>query len=221
MACWPQVISLCSAAVNPVALLEIHHAAEVFGVSRETLLRRLDGGGLPEAVKRGGSWTVPTEALAAMAEREGWPLDLTIKNGEPRVAAVPEQLDRYINETMAAHAAVVLAKTQATAARAEARDLSRRVKVLTNDLEAERAERSRATAALVEAEKAQAIIERDRAVAEARADEVRKQVEQERVERSLLSSRIGSLEADREEAMAAMGWWSKRRYDRRRTGSRP
>lgn len=206
--------------MNSADLLEIEHAAEAFGVSKETLLRRLDGGGLPEAVRRGGSWTVPTEALNAIAAREGWPLDLTTNDNAPRLAAVPDQLDRYINETMAAHAAVVLAKTQATAARAEARDLTRRVRQLTDDLEAERAERERVTAALSAAEKAQAILERDRAVAEARADELRKQVDQERIERSMLGSRIGLLEADREEAIISMDWWSRRRYERRQSLSK-
>lgn len=202
-------------------LLEINHAAEAFGVSKETLLKRLNGGGLPEAVKRGGAWTVPSDALPTIAEREGWPLDLTSDGEQPTLAAVPEHLDRYINETMAAHAAVVLAKTQATAARAEARDLALKVRQLTDDLEAEQAERERAIEALSQAEKAQAIIERDKAVSEARADEVRKQVTQERVERSLLGSRIGALEADREEAISSMGWLSRRRYERRRSVARP
>ena len=125
-------------------------------------------------------------------------------------------LDRYINETSAAHAAVVLAKTQATAARAEARDLAAKVRRLTEELETERLEHDRAAAALNEASRAQAILERDKAVAEARADEVRNQIEQERVERSLLAARLGELEADREDALAAMGWWSRRRYDQRR-----
>lgn len=200
--------------------LEIEHAAEAFGVSKETLLKRLNGGGLPEAVRRGGSWTVPTEFLTVIAEREGWPLDLTGSTTPPRLVAVPEQLDRYVNETMAAHAAVVLAKTQATAARAEARDLSRRVRRLNDDVEAERSERERVTSALSSAEKAQAILERDRAVAEARADELRKQVDQERLERSMLASRIGILEADREEAITSMDWWSRRRYERRQSLSK-
>jgi chromosome segregation ATPase len=207
-------------AVNPADLLEIDLAAEAFGVSTETLLRRLDGGGLPEAVKRDGSWTVPTDALAAIAEREGWRLDLT-SDGRGRAAAVPEHLDRYIQGTNAANAAVVLAKTQATAARAEARDLARRLRQTDDELGCERAERERVARELSEVARAQAVLERDLAVAEARADELRRQLEQERVERSLLSGRIGVVEADREEAVAAMGWWSRRRYHRRRAGDGP
>lgn len=209
------------ASVNSADLLELGDAAEAFGVSAETLLGRVDGGCLPEAVERDGTWAVPSDALATIAEREGWPLDLTAGQPNRHPTAIPEQLDRYINETMAAHAAVVLAKTQAAAARAEARDLAQRVRQLGDDLDVERAERERATAALATAEKAQAILERDKAVAEARADEVRKQVEHERIERSLLVSRIGALEADREEALTSMGWFSRRRYERRRSRPKP
>lgn len=200
--------------------LEIHHAAEAFGVTEETLLQRLDNGALPEAVQRDGNWTVPTEALSAIAEREGWHLDLTTTAPVPHLTAVPEPLDRYVTDTMAAHAAVVLAKTQAAAARAESRDLAHQVNELSEELELERTERERLAAALLDAEKTQAVLERDRAVAEARADELRSQIEQERIERSLLAGRIGVLEADREEAITAMGWWSRRRYDRSRVRSK-
>jgi hypothetical protein len=181
-------------------------------------LARLDVGALPEAVKRDGVWTVPTEALTSIAEREGWPLDLTASG--PAVGGA-EHRDRYLSDTTAAHAAVVLAKTQASAARAEAGDLAVQVRRLADELGAEQTVREQLAADLEAAEKEQAIVERDKAVAEARADELRTQIDQERFERGLLSSRIGVLEADREAAIAAMGWWSKRRYQRLRAGAKP
>ncbi len=128
----------------------------------------------------------------------------------------PDQLDNYVKETLAANAAVVLAKTQATAARAESRDLNHRVQTLAAELEAERFARADAEQQLDEARREQALIERDCAVAEARADEVRKQIEQERVERSILLTRIVELEAERDEATAALGWWARRRLTTRR-----
>ena len=140
---------------------------------------------------------------------------LEIDDAGEAFGASPD-LDRYVSETTAAHAAVVLAKTQATAARAEARDLITKIRRLTEELEAERTEHDRTTAALDEASRAQAILERDKAVAEARADEVRSQIDQERVERSVLAARLGELESDRENALTSMGWWSRRRYDQRR-----
>jgi chromosome segregation ATPase len=184
-------------------------------------LARLDVGALPEAVERDGVWTVPAEALTSIAEREGWPLDLTAQGQSSASAGAAEYRDRYLSDTTAAHAAVVLAKTQASAARAEAGDLAIKVRRLTNELDAEQAGGEQLAADLGAAEKELAIVERDRAVAQARADELRTQIDQERVERGLLSSRIGVLEADREAAIAAMGWWSKRRYKRLRAGSKP
>jgi hypothetical protein len=130
----------------------------------------------------------------------------------------PDQLDNYVKETLAANAAVVLAKTQATAARAESRDLNHRVQSLAADLDAECVARDEAELQLQEARREQALVERDRAVAEARADEVRKQLEQERVERSILLTRVVELEAERDDAIAALGWWSRRRFIGRRTG---
>ena len=129
-----------------------------------------------------------------------------------------DQLDNYVKETLAANAAVVLAKTQATAARAESRDLSHRVRTLEADLDAEQAARADAEEQLIEARREQALIERDRAVAEARADEVRKQIEQERVERSILLTRIVELENERDEALSALGWWARRRLASHRPG---
>lgn len=150
------------------------------------------------------------------AAARAWPLDLTGGDELPELGAMPEELDRYIDETMAANAAVVLAKTQATAARAEARDLAEAVRQLQEEIELERSHREEADALLSAAEKDQALLERDRAVAEARAEEVRLQVEQERVERSVLLARIARLEAERDEAVASLGWWSRRRYLRTR-----
>ncbi len=237
-------------------VLTIAHAAEVFGVPRDALLGRLDRGGLPEAVHHEGDWCVPADALASIAAREGWPLDLdaraavttaelpTVEPGPSRAAttapapAIPstrpdgrrrsgrrliddEALELVTGpegqdtDTVAAHAAVVLAKTQAAAARAEASDLGRRVRRLRADLETERERRAQLEAQLAAASRAQAILERDRAVAEARADELRRQVEQERLERSMLADRLGALEADREEAITSMDRWSRRRYERR------
>ena len=129
----------------------------------------------------------------------------------------PDQLDNYVKETLAANAAVVLAKTQATAARAESRDLNQRVQTLAADLDAERAARDEAEQLLTASRKEQALVERDRAVADARADEVRKQLEQERVERAILLTRIAELEAERDDAIAALGWWSRRRFAGRRS----
>jgi hypothetical protein len=203
-------------------LLEIDRAAEALGVPKERLLSRLDRGVHPEAVKRGGAWAVPADALASIAEREGWKLDLTEHDLPVRGGRFPEQLNHHhLSETAAAHAAVVLAETQASAARAEVGDLEERLAKLSTELAGEQAVNERTTAELADAEKQLAVVERDKAVAEARADELREQLQQERAERNLLTARIGTLEADRETAIGAMGWWARRCYHRSRAATAP
>lgn len=198
--------------MNGAELVELTEAARAFGISQKTLQGRLDGGDVPEAVRTDTDWSLPATALAAIAEREGWPLDLT--GARPAPSDIPEQLDRYISETLAAHAAVVLAKTQATAARAESQELTRRLRRSAEDLDAERAERERATAQLTEAKADSAKLDKERAVAEARTDEIRQQLTHERSQRSFLAQRIGTLERERDELHAALGWLGRRRLRR-------
>ncbi|MEM7322592.1 MAG: hypothetical protein AAF531_05860 [Actinomycetota bacterium] len=198
--------------MNGAELVELTEAARAFGISQQTLRGRLEGGAVPEAVRNETEWSLPSRALAAIAEREGWPLDLT---GErPAPSDIPEQLDRYISETLAAHAAVVLAKTQATAARAETQELAKKLRRAGDDLDAERAERERALSDLETTKSAVAEMDKERAVAEARTDEIRRQLEHERSQRSFLATRIGKLEHERDELHAALGWLGRRRLRR-------
>jgi hypothetical protein len=202
--------------VNGAELVQLSEAARAFGVSQGTLQGRLEGGAVPEAVKREQAWSLPVEALAAIAEREGWPLDLTGRRPSP--SDMPEQLDRYISETLAAHAAVVLAKTQATAAQAQSQEMAKKLKVAAQDLDAERAERERATAELTEAKETSAELDKERAVAEARTDEIRQQLTHERSQRSFLAQRIGMLERERDDLHAALGWSGRRRLRKTKQG---
>jgi hypothetical protein len=201
--------------VNGAELVELTEAARAFGISQSTLRGRLEGGAVPEAVKDDDGWSLPASALATIAEREGWPLDLTGRRPAP--SDIPEQLERYISETLAAHAAVVLAKTQATAARAETQELGRRLRVAAQDLDAERAERERATAELARIKEDNAELDKQRAVAEARTDEIRQQLAHERSQRSFLAQRIGTLERERDDLHAALGWIGRRRLRRTQT----
>ncbi|MGH1493687.1 MAG: hypothetical protein ACRBK7_30550 [Acidimicrobiales bacterium] len=195
--------------MNGAELVQLTEAARAFGVSKKTLQARLDGGAVPEAVRDDDSWSLPTRALVAIAEREGWPLDLTGQRAAP--SDIPEQLDRYISETLAAHAAVVLAKTQATAARAESQNMAKKLRRAGDDLDAERAERERATAELEISKQQAAEFDKNRAVAEARTDEIRQQLTHERSQRSFLAQRIGMLERERDDLHAALGWRGRRR----------
>lgn len=198
--------------MNGAELVELTEAARAFGISQKTLQGRLEGGAVPEAVRSDTEWSLPSKALAAIAEREGWPLDLT--GARPSPSEIPEQLDRYISETLAAHAAVVLAKTQATAARAESQEMARKLRLSADDLDAEKAERERALVDLEAAKNAAAEMDKGRAVAEARTEEIRQQLDHERSQRSFLAQRIGKLEHERDELHAALGWIGRRRLRR-------
>lgn len=201
--------------MNGTDLVRLPEAADAFGVSQSTLRNRLEQGGVPEAVEENGSWSLPTSALKAISEREGWPLDLTGKRLP--AAALPQQLDRYISETVAAHAAVVLAKTQATAAQAAADDLSRELRVAQQDLDAEMAERERTLHELAESQHEVVRLEKDLAVSNARIREVRDQVEYERAERIRMTDQVIQLERERDVLWSSVGWWSRHRMQRRQT----
>ncbi len=159
-------------------------------------------------------WSLPSRALAAIAEREGWPLDLT--GGDRPRSPVPDQLSRYVSETLAAHAAVVLAKTQATAARAEAQTATRRMQRASADADVERTRRERVEAQLAEARAAEAELDKQLAVATARTEEIRTQLDFERQQRAYLSQRIGALEADRDTLRESLGWAGRRRLQAKR-----
>ena len=94
-------------------------------------------------------------------------------------------------------------------------ELARKVRELREELAADRALLARATRSLAEANRREAILERDHAVAAAERDAGRRQLDQDRLERGLLTARIADLVGERDRALAAMGWWSRRRYERR------
>ena len=69
------------------ATLTLHQAGSQLGVEDTVLSRLIRIGALPEAHKvhrpDGDVWVIPTEALAAVATRNGWTIDL--RHDEPRV----------------------------------------------------------------------------------------------------------------------------------------
>lgn len=85
------------------------------------------------------------------------------------------------------------------------------------ELEAERAERERAEAVLAEATKGQALLERDKTLAEAMAVELQRQVEHLSLERDLLQDRLAQVTSERDRAIAAMGRWARNRFQRQQS----
>lgn len=224
---------------SPVQTIGIKEAATAFGVSVDTVRRRIKDGKLPEADliegKYGETYELPMGDLLAIAEREGWVLDLTdgSAQGSPSAAhtqdaPLADLVERVIAaETSAETTAMQLAQTE------KERDQAR------SDLEQERTERQRLETDLIELDKA-------KAVAETRTDEVRTQLqgEQARVaEHQAQLTEASELAAERAAAHAeelvsmgdratemerlaserlsevaklkeSMGWWSRRRYEK-------
>lgn len=92
--------------------------------------------------------------------------------------------------------------------------LARMLHRATEDLEAERAGREQAVAELAEANRGRAVLERDKAVAEAMAAELQRQVEQLELERELLAERLSAATTERDRAVAAMGRRARSRFQR-------
>lgn len=94
--------------------------------------------------------------------------------------------------------------------------LAHKIVALTNELAAERCDAEKLSADLADANMARAVLERDKALAEAVADEAHRRTEQLEIEHSLLLAQLATGNRDHELALDAMGRWSKRRYERRR-----
>ncbi len=190
------------------ALLQLADAANAFGISRDTLQSHLDAGDIPEAVWGFSGWEFPADALQVIAEREGWPLDLTGRR--PSVDEIPTQLDRYISETVAAHAAVVLAKTQASAARAEALELGQQLESSNQRFEVEQRLRKDAEVRLAEVLADAQRIRTERDAALARIDEVRQELNYERSRSAHLHRELNGLynrQVDIVSNMGPVGRW--------------
>ena len=74
-------------------MLGLREAADAFGVSVDTLRRRIRSGDLPEATKAegkfGSTWLVPINDMALIAERERWALRINPDSGEAEASARP------------------------------------------------------------------------------------------------------------------------------------
>ena len=188
-------------------LVQIAQAARSLGVPTDLLETKAELGAVPEAVRSDTTWMIPATALASIADREGWALDLT--GVEPRVAG-----DRTTTETLAAQAAVMLAKTQASAARVESQDLLRRLRIAQQSAEADRADSKRAREELTAAEQELAQVQRAKAVAEAKAEELRRFLDREQTQFRFMSERVAALEQERDQLLASLGWLGRKRYRR-------
>ena len=221
----------------------LREAAETVGRSTKTILRWCRDGLFPNAEKvpgpKGDEWSIPGKDLGQIALDKG--LTLTLDQTPVQTMSTHEDETRAdirdLMDTVANLKGEVgqLSGQNDQLTKSET-DLNNRVRQLTDDLEQERSERQRNEAQIAELDKA-------KAVAEARTDELRQQLENEQnrvaaKDAELISMGERSSEIEKEsterlsaltdtqeslddtakklkEAKASMGWWTRRRYQKR------
>ena len=221
----------------------LREAAETVGRSTKTILRWCRDGLFPNAEKvpgpKGDEWSIPGKDLGQIALDKG----LTLTLDQTPVQTVSTQQDetradiRDLMDTVANLKGEVgqLSGQNDQLTKSET-DLKSRVRQLTDDLEQERSERQRNETQIAELDKAKAVSE---ALAEERKTELEREratvvehLEQLEDERTLVAERDAELvsmgdraselekqSAERlseaEKLKDSMGWWSRRRYEKR------
>lgn len=135
--------------------------------------------------------------------------DIEIISDENNGRSINDRIPKgIIAEISAAHTAVVLAKTQATAAMEETKELSRKVKLLEVDLESETLEKNDLIEELSETRDEYIKIDKLLAIEKTKLGEIRKRAELEHYEKLRLAKKLELLEDNRHKS-AVGGWWSK------------
>jgi predicted site-specific integrase-resolvase len=196
----------------------LRDAGEILGVSVDTLKRRIKTGKLPEAIRPDGDkgpWQVPRDQLGAIAEREGWIIDLRDGAEDPGVSEFLEQLLGLRTELTEAVAGRRVAEHTVEVQAAQIQKGERRVEHLERTIEQQHAENTRVAHDLREAQLRLSVSEAIAAERADRIDELRNVAEAEWVraddELGRLRDSDAKLRDDLETSYAAMGWWSRRR----------
>lgn len=200
----------------------LDQAAELLGVSTDQLHQRIESGELPEAFESDeGALLLPRDQLSVIAQREGWIIDLRA-DGEPISAEFSEMLEQLLGlgqqliaETSArkvAEADLARANDDLAAAQREATELDS----IIEELEAENVRLGKdltdteATLKVSDAvanERFETILDLQASMEESRKAHL-VELEHRRRQEHDLRDRV-------ERAQAAMGWWSRRRYNKR------
>ncbi|MFV0524079.1 MAG: hypothetical protein ACK5RL_06230 [Acidimicrobiales bacterium] len=201
----------------PADLIDLDLAAEALGIPRDVLLQRLRGGAVPEAVADGENWRVPSGALSTIAAREGW----CVHGTEPARPAYtrPPASTATLTGQLPVDTSMLLLAGEPTSG--PDRTVDDPVGQLEAELAACREKLDRIEQDMVASDRRQVILARDRAHAEANAEQLRRQLERDRTERDALTARLEETTLDRDDAVASLGWWSRRRYERRRDATGP
>ena len=202
--------------------------ASAFGVSVQTVKRRLNSGQWPEVIKTDGTygetWSLDRTLVQTIADRENWVIDLRTEQDQTRSADLESVLEALLdgqrerNDQME-RAAAAEAKVVVTEAE---RDRQAAVaKQALSDLEHERSEVGRLQVDLEHERNATREVAKQLAVAQAEASERQTAIESRQSQIEELQQRLDA-ERERTEAAVAeashlqssMGWWSRRRAEK-------
>ena len=197
----------------------LYEAAELLGVSVNQLNRRIDAGDLPEATEtESGAFVIDFDELEAIADREGWIIDLRESGDEPSpefsemlegMLGLGQQLITETSARQVAEAELERANDDLLAARHKSLELEGVIE----ELEAENVrvgkdlQDSQATTLVSDAlakERFETILDLQAGIEQARLDH-QLELDHHRELEGDLHDRI-------EAAQASMGWWSRRRY---------
>jgi len=187
--------------------LSLREAAEVFGVSVDTLRRRIKDDRLPEVEsvqgQYGSEYRLPISSLKAVSEREGWAIgvvDADSTAADPMQTpaqavgiGIPEEI---LDRLLAAEGSAAGSAAELNAAQDRLRGLEAQLHQARNDLEHERSESERLRADLAESAKTEA-------VATARTEEVKARIADLEREVARATENQAELELARETSAAA------------------
>lgn len=221
----------------------VREAADICGVSTDTIKRRLADSRFPTAEQQAGrtgpEWRIPAKELAQVAEADGWTLHLAAAEPPQKPELEQQQTEttfELIERIQAETAARATATAKLEQSEGKAMQLESSLKQARTDAEHWRAEHDRRIQELSESEKA-------KSVAEALAEERQNQLNHERstvaenqaqldAERELTAQQAAELASVGERASEleklaserllqteklkdSMGWWSRRRFEKR------
>lgn len=151
------------------------------------------------------------------------PADETVERGP--VADPTTSMDRRrAGDPLGGQSAVLLAKTQASAALVQSGAFRQRLRDVERQLTDERDQTDRATEELAALRRELEAARSERLASQAVCDELRHYLNQQQHHLGFLRDRILSIESERDLQLSCMGWFGRRRFQRllqRRWGSNP
>lgn len=191
--------------------IPIEQAARAFGVPSRRLRYLAETGDLPEAKRIADNWLVPYEKLPAIATREEFVLDL---HAATRTES-NNDVDQYLSENVAAHTAIVLAKTRACAAKSETRQSVQKARFLQHQIDKKIQENLYTERYIEELNTYVDQLENDQAKLLAKLDQTSARLSDTTASNAALTARCQSLITERDNLLVSMDWVSRRRYQNR------